>query len=531
MLIRCLLLASLLVGVPAMAHDMSMSMEHEAALGAGAALAPDGRLWVASVKDRHVLVRHSDDFGAHFSKPVTVNPQPESISASGENRPKIALGPQGDIYVSWTQPLAKPYTGRIRFSRSLDGGRHFSEPVTVHHDKAVITHRFDSLAVDGKGRVLVTWIDKRDLEAAKARGETYAGAAIYAAWSDDRGAHFAAEQKLADHSCECCRIATARTDDGGIGVLWRGVYGDNIRDHAYATLHAGQSDAAARRATFTQWRIAGCPHHGPGLAVDDKGTRHAVWFSAADGKPVIWYGQLDPGHRPHHLQTLAHAGAAHADIAVDGQTVWVAWNQIGADGLTLMRRVSRDGGKHFGAAKALAETSEAAGSPQLLRHHHQVYAAWNTSQGFRLLPVSGPSPQTAALHPLTAKEVPDLLRPPARGKRVIALWALDCVYCEQDLRALDTLHRQHPDIEVISVATDNIHQKAAILKRLRAADADKLPAFAYATSTPERLNYLIDPDWAGVTPHALVIDANGHVTTISGQLTDKQLARLAGTRP
>ena len=387
MLMRTLLLSLLSVSATATAHEpMHMAMGHEPALGASAAFAADGRLWVASARDGHVLLRHSDDFGRTLSEPVTVNARAEPISAEGENRPKLALGAHGEIYISWTHPLPTPYTGRIRFARSLDGGRHFDAPITVHHDQAEITHRFDALAVDAGGHVLVAWIDKRDMEYAKAHGTGYAGAAVYYAWSDDRGASFAPERKLADHSCECCRIALARTPDGAIGAFWRAVYGDNIRDHAYAELHAGDAPSAAARATFTQWHIEGCPHHGPGLAIAGDGTRHAVWFSAKDDAPTIWYGQLDPGHPPRHRLAVAATGAAHADIAVAAQHVWIVWNQFGAGGTQLMLRESTDGGTHFGDVRAIAHATGATGSPQLLLWKQRAFVAWTTADGFRLVP-------------------------------------------------------------------------------------------------------------------------------------------------
>lgn len=388
MLIRTALLSLLLfVSAAAGAHEpMHMAMGNEPALGASAAFAPDGRLWVASAHDGHVLLRHSDDFGRTLSAPLTVNAKAEPISAEGENRPKLALGAHGEIYISWTHPLPTPYTGRIRFARSLDGGRHFDAPITVHHDQAEITHRFDALAVDASGRVLVAWIDKRDLERAKANGKPYLGAAVYYAWSGDRGASFATERKLADHSCECCRIALARTPDGAIAAFWRAVYGDNIRDHAYTELRADRAPPTTARATFTQWHIEGCPHHGPGLAVAADGARHAVWFSAKDDAPTIWYGQLDPGHPPQHRLAVAGAGAAHADIAVAGHHVWIVWNQFAPEGTQLMLRESTDGGTHFGEARAIARTTAAAGSPQLLLWRQRAFVAWNTADGFRLVP-------------------------------------------------------------------------------------------------------------------------------------------------
>ncbi|NMW26225.1 exo-alpha-sialidase, partial [Rhodanobacter denitrificans] len=242
-----------------------------------------------------------------LSAPVEVNAAAERIYAEGENRPKIAFGPHDEIYVSWSQPRAKPWTGFVRFARSLDRGEHFSDPLTVHHDRAEITHRFDALVVDGKGRIVIAWIDKRDLLAADAHGKPYLGAAIYYSWSDDGGARFVPERKLIDQSCECCRIALARTPDGEVAAFFRGIYGDNIRDHAYAVLRTDGQTSPVARATFSDWQIAGCPHHGPGLAIGGDGTRHAVWYEAK-GQPTIWYGQLDPGHAPKHPLAIAGAG-------------------------------------------------------------------------------------------------------------------------------------------------------------------------------------------------------------------------------
>ncbi|MBP1474142.1 exo-alpha-sialidase [Frateuria sp. MAH-13] len=381
---RLLILLLCLAVAPVLAHE-PMAMSKEPPLGASAAFDAQGRLWVADAADGHVRLRHSDDLGKTFSAPVPVNATPEPIYAEGENRPKLAFGPKGEIYVSWSQPRAKPWTGFVRFARSLDGGAHFSAPLTVHHDRAEITHRFDALAVGGKGRVVLAWIDKRDQAAAEAAGKPYLGAAVYYAWSDDRGASFVRERKLAAHSCECCRIALSHTPQGDIAAFFRAVYGDNIRDHAFAVLRTDGGASHAERATFSDWHIAGCPHHGPGLAIAADGTRHAVWYEA-NGKPTIWYGQLQPGQHAAHAQAIAGAGASHADIAVDGNTVWVAWNQVDAKGDALMLRRSDDGGLQFGPPRALATSAAAVGSPQLLLRNGRAYVAWNTATGFRLLP-------------------------------------------------------------------------------------------------------------------------------------------------
>jgi hypothetical protein len=133
----------------------------------------------------------------------------------------------------------------------------------------------------------------------------------------------------------------------------------------------------------------------------------------------------------------------------------------------------------------------------------------------------------ATLRPLSAADVPGLLAPPAHGERLIALWALDCAYCEPNLQALARLQQAHPQtIELITVATDNVSQREAIERRLRDAGVAAWPARAYADATPERLNYLLDPDWGGETPRVLVIRADGSRHGYSGELTAKQLRAL-----
>ncbi|MGY3040164.1 hypothetical protein ACVWWQ_001787 [Rhodanobacter sp. TND4EL1] len=132
-----------------------------------------------------------------------------------------------------------------------------------------------------------------------------------------------------------------------------------------------------------------------------------------------------------------------------------------------------------------------------------------------------------SLKPLSAADIPALLQPPAHGERIIALWALDCAYCEPNLEALAGLQRQHPDnIELVIVTTDSIEQRAAIESRLRGMKMDVYPNRAYAEASPEHINFLLDPTWGGETPRVLLIRADGSRLGISGALTPAQLHKL-----
>ncbi|MEM7588132.1 MAG: sialidase family protein, partial [Acidobacteriota bacterium] len=184
----------------------------------------DERLWVAFEEDGLVKVASSWDFGTSFTHPVTVNSEPEKVEINGENRPKIQLGDDDTVYVSWTRKLPGRFTGDVRFSRSIDGGTTFEAPRTINDDGLQIGHRFESLGVDALGHIYLAWIDKRDRGPARQRGEAYRGAAVYSAVSTDRGQNFAENQRVAPHACECCRIAMAPAPDGGVAVLWRHIF-------------------------------------------------------------------------------------------------------------------------------------------------------------------------------------------------------------------------------------------------------------------------------------------------------------------
>lgn len=356
-------------------------------LGSSALFAPDGQLLAVSKQGDHVLLYRSGDAGQTWSAPAVVNAAPEPISADGENRPKLALTRDGAVLVTWTRPLGKPYSGAIRLARAEDG-KTFAPPLTVHRDLAEITHRFESLAVGPDDTVLVTWIDKRDLEAAQASKTPYRGAAIYSAVSHDGGKSFAPERKVADHSCECCRIAVTHDRDGAPLLFWRQVFAPNERDHALARLKPDGTPEAVQRATFDRWKIDGCPHHGPSLAVDGQGRRHGVWFNEKDGAGRVHYGRLvddGDGLRVEGQRSVGGPRAAHADLIVAGRSLAIAWKEFDGERTRLHAQVSQDGGQTF-LAQELAATEGASDQPRLLARGEALYAFWRTEkEHFRVL--------------------------------------------------------------------------------------------------------------------------------------------------
>jgi len=357
-------------------------------LSATAVFDARGRLWLATVKDGHVQVSRSDDRGRSFSVPVPVNADAEPIAADGENRPKIAVTANGRVYVSWVQSLEQPFSGNVRFAASRDGGRTFSAPVTVNDNRDIISHRFETLGVDRRGRVHLVWLDKRDQRAAETRGGKYTGAAIYHAVSSDEGASFSANEKIADYSCECCRIAFAVDTDGTPVIFWRHVFGDNIRDHALQRL---DGKSALTRASRDDWAVDACPHHGPALSIGADGVYHLAWFTGAAGRTGLYYSRTTD-HGGHFSSPLkfgdSEAQSAHPQVLSLGQDVWLAWKEFDGRDAVVRGMRSADGGRSWSAAVTLATASGASDHPLLITDGANIYLSWYAAkEGYRLIEI------------------------------------------------------------------------------------------------------------------------------------------------
>lgn len=358
-------------------------------LASSAAFDTQGRLWVATVENAatagngpapsHIVLRWTADEGRSWSAPLYALRTPEPVEANGEGRPKLAFGAAGQMYLTFTRPLGQPHTGDIRFVRSTDCGTSFSGPVTIQRDRAVTGHRFDSLIVDRDGRIFIAWIDKRDLNAARAAGRPYRGAAVYYAVSTDHGASFGADVRLADHCCECCRIALSLNASGEVVAMWRHVFEPNARDHAMAVLRPSGAAGPVTRVTFEDWRIDACPHHGPSHAFDAAGRRHQVWFNAANDDGGVFYTSASATGVLGKPVRLGGAQAQHAEVAVAGRMIAVVWKEFDGLATQVLARVSPDGGATWNE-RALASSTGNSDHPHLVQQANGIWLVWHTEK-------------------------------------------------------------------------------------------------------------------------------------------------------
>lgn len=142
----------------------------------------------------------STDQGGNFSDPVALAP-----SDSSQISPSLAV--EGDrVYVAWEEGSSEQQD--VHFTRSLDGGESFSDPVRLDQGPDPSPQIRPSIDVRDD-RVFVAWEDAR---------ETYPD--IYGAWSDDAGTTFQEVVVSQSTHSSLTRPAVSFLPDGNVTVAW-----------------------------------------------------------------------------------------------------------------------------------------------------------------------------------------------------------------------------------------------------------------------------------------------------------------------
>lgn len=353
--------------------------------------AADGGLYVAWAQDGHVWVARSDDLGRTFSTPGKVNPERQPIDENGENRPKLAVD-GATVFVTYTVKAGRPYSGDVLYSRSTDGGASFAAPRSLSDEAKLSSMRFDVLGLGSSGRLYAAWIDKRRTFAAEADGGKYVGAALAVAWSDDGGATFSANRIVQDHTCECCRLGLAFDSRGLPVIVWRNVFGANVRDHALLAFADKDTPGAVQRISDDDWAIDACPHHGPALALGPADARHVAWFTQGKKRQGLFYARAEASRAFSAPMAFGNAKQApsHPALQALGQRVVLAWKEFTGIMGVVQAMISEDGGATWSAPHTVAQSAGASDQPLLVRRGDAVYLSWLTAKdGYRLLPVGG----------------------------------------------------------------------------------------------------------------------------------------------
>jgi hypothetical protein len=134
--------------------------------------------WLDSTDDEamkglgELYIAKSEDGGETWGKPTRIasfleipfRPRNAFFRYWGSAFPKLAIGPQDELYVVYTAlPPENPYDeGDIFFIRSTNGGTRWSRPKKLNQDETSAAQFFPALDVGPDGRLHVMWGDMRD---------------------------------------------------------------------------------------------------------------------------------------------------------------------------------------------------------------------------------------------------------------------------------------------------------------------------------------------------------------------------------
>jgi hypothetical protein len=309
--------------------------------------------WSASTKDTtDVYAAISQDAGRTFGRPIRVNFIAGDARVNSEFPPRVAIagGAPGhpDITVVWTTRRdadTRILSAKISWGPTRSGEPFFLDRKLVPGSEGRGARGWQSVAVDSSGRILVAWLDHRDVPPMAAEHHHGSGAATGSKGADDATARAAPSKllfaSLSDSSaititgsvCYCCKTALAARGEN-VYAAWRHVYPGSARNIAFAmSKDGGRTFSAPVPVSDDHWQIDGCPENGPAIAVDQQGRAHVVWVTPPDGKsetPLgLFYASTDNGSSFHPRVAIpTHGPAAHAQIVEQGGSLIAAWDEI-----------------------------------------------------------------------------------------------------------------------------------------------------------------------------------------------------------
>ncbi len=352
-----------------------------------ATFGPDGRLWRVLPSETAVMVDYSLDYGKTYSKPVRVNPIPQQMNFWDENPPSIAVDEQGRVYVLYFADDKQDFASF--FSRSDDGNR-FSEPAKVSTKADTNIHYQTEMLVDNAGKVHFMWHDNRDEEEYKKNGGGDLSI-YYVAAAKDKLSPLPSDKRIATNVCSCCRSAMALDVDDRPVVLARYVYPGSIRDHGLIKLAADGTPSQPWRATYDDWKLDGCPTHGPALSISNDGRYHMAWFSQGKAQSGLFYAHSEDKGKTFSKPLMIgdpNKLPGRAEVMALGKKVALVWKEFDGEKTTVQAMHSDDAGQHWSTPEQLSEALTASAHPALINDGKRLFMTWHSAdKGFQLIRV------------------------------------------------------------------------------------------------------------------------------------------------
>jgi hypothetical protein len=279
----------------------------------------------------------------------------------------------GVLAAHWTTfvPHSEGYNVNIAFSR--DEGRTWSKPVIPHRDRTPVEHGFVSMLPASGGGVGVIWLDSRKLSKKNATPESSGDVAMmYTTVALD--GKLGPEVSIDNRVCECCQPSALPTASG-ILAAYRDRTDQEIRDISLVRFD-GNKWSEPKNVFADHWKINACPVNGPAIAAHENHLAVA-WFTAASDQPKVEVAFSNDGGNtfgaPVQVDDGNPAGRVGVAALNSGNAV-VSWVVRGEQAVQVRaRQIDPDGTRH---PSLILGTTSSGNFPRVKRSGDSVLFTW-----------------------------------------------------------------------------------------------------------------------------------------------------------
>ena len=125
-----------------------------------------------------------------------------------------------------------------------------------------------------------------------------------------------------------------------------------------------------------------------------------------------------------------------------------------------------------------------------------------------------------------------ILRENAAQPFVLAIWSVDCPSCIKDMNVLSEIRRNHPDLKIILLSTDEPSATSEVKTILARHALNDLDNWVFGSDDAQKLRYEIDPSWYGELPRTYFYSSSHNRVGKSGALKIEEFeAQIAKIKP